>query len=209
MSLPPPNPSWQAYAPAFRRDAHQLIAWGYRDALPRIHCDNQEEEITGFIAEAIEDVLLNPSTLRRFDRYSLKDEKPVRGEGRTGKRKRRLDIVIERTGRPRANYIFEAKRLKQSSHPLRVYIGSDGLGRFVTGATYAAGLPEAAMIAYVQNRQPQEWKADLDEAIAPIQLEQSNTVEELETCWFGRHQRTDGTAIEIHHIFLDCTAPSS
>ena len=36
-----------AYDYGFRRDAHQLIAWGYQDALSAIHCKLLEEEITG------------------------------------------------------------------------------------------------------------------------------------------------------------------
>jgi hypothetical protein len=43
-----------SYDYGFRRDAHQLLAWGYQDALAEIHCNLQEEEITGLIVAAIE-----------------------------------------------------------------------------------------------------------------------------------------------------------
>ena len=36
-----------SYDYGFRRDAHQLLAWGYQDDLAELHCNLQEEEITG------------------------------------------------------------------------------------------------------------------------------------------------------------------
>jgi hypothetical protein len=48
-----------SYDYGFRRDAHQLLVWGYQHALPEIYCNLQEEEITGLIVEAIEKRLDN------------------------------------------------------------------------------------------------------------------------------------------------------
>ncbi len=105
MSQPFSNSSWQAYTPAFRHDAHQLLALGYQDALPKIHCACDEPEIDGYIAEAIEDIINDPyrPDAKRYERYSIKPQHPVRGEGRVGNSKRKLDIVIELTIHPRAN----------------------------------------------------------------------------------------------------------
>ncbi len=83
-----------SYDYGFRRDAHQLLAWGYQDALLEIHCNLTEEEITGLIVEAIEERLNNPSTPEKFDRYSIDEEKPIAVEGRKGKKRRRLDLVV-------------------------------------------------------------------------------------------------------------------
>ena len=47
-----------AYDYGFRRDAHQLIAWGYQDALSAIHCKLLEEEITGLIVLSMKRSLL-------------------------------------------------------------------------------------------------------------------------------------------------------
>lgn len=41
----------------FRKDAHQLLAWGYEDARSQINADNEETDITGFIASKIENRL--------------------------------------------------------------------------------------------------------------------------------------------------------
>ena len=35
----------QCFDYGLRRDAHQLLAWGYQDALHKIHCKLEEEEI--------------------------------------------------------------------------------------------------------------------------------------------------------------------
>jgi hypothetical protein len=88
------KPFQNAYSYGLRRAAHQLLVWGYQDAKTHIHCDLQEEEITGLIVESIENRLDNISTPTRFNRYSLADEKPISGEGRKGKRRRKLDLVV-------------------------------------------------------------------------------------------------------------------
>jgi hypothetical protein len=102
-----------SYDYGFRRDVHQLLAWGYQGALPEIHCNLQEEEIT------MEERLDSPSTPEKFDRYSVDEEKPIAVEGRKGKKRRRLDlVVVSGHRRPRPKYIFEAKRLRKNSYPI-------------------------------------------------------------------------------------------
>jgi hypothetical protein len=95
----------------FRREAHRLIALGYEKSRCKINCKLEETEITGFICEKIEEQLIIDS---RLFRYSLKEDNPTQGENRTGKSRRRLDIVIQCShSTPRQNYIFEAKRSRQ------------------------------------------------------------------------------------------------
>ena len=132
-----------AYFYGFRRDAHQLLAWGHQEALQQIHCDLEEEQITGLIVEAMREKLKDIAIPERFcDRYSVGEEKPLAVEGRTGKHRRKLDIVVEsnlpREVRP--EYIFESKRLRKKSRqlqkggfPIGEYVGEDGLQCFVKG----------------------------------------------------------------------------
>lgn len=156
------------YDSSFRPDAHQLLAWGYEDALPKIHCTLKEEEITGFIAEAIEERLDEPSTPRKFRRYDIHEEKPIAVEGRTGKKRRRLDLVIicsHGCPSPRPQYIFEAKRLRKNGYPIGKYIGEDGLQCFIKGI-YASEYPEGTMIGYVQSDAPSYWESELKRSFA-------------------------------------------
>src|SRR4051794_24527340 len=113
---------WSSYEQSFREDAHQLLAWGYQDSRHRISSELEEPDITGFIVEAIEVRLNAPDIDERFDRYCIKEDNPAPGEGRTGKRRRRMDVIVECTHRPRPKvrpkFIFEAKRLRRPSHPI-------------------------------------------------------------------------------------------
>src|SRR5438067_2223501 len=108
------DPAWSNYLVAFRRDAHQLLVWGYEDARPLIKPDHEEEEITGFIAEAIDRRLDDPATPDYWDRYDIREEPRVRNSGKTGKRRKRLDIIVRSSAmKPRPEFMFEAKRLKK------------------------------------------------------------------------------------------------
>jgi len=151
-----------AYNNKFRQDAHQLVAWGYKDALSQIYSDLVEEEITGLIVEAIEKRLDDPYTPERFERYSIDEEKPIAVEGRKGKRRRRLDlVVVSGHFRPRPKYIFEAKRLRKNGYPIGKYVGEGGLQCFVQGV-YASEHPEAAMIGYLQSDNAIYWETELN-----------------------------------------------
>jgi hypothetical protein len=206
-----------AYFYGFRRDAHQLLAWGHQEALPQIHCNLTEEEITGLIIEAMREKLKDPTIPERFyDRYSVGEEKPLAVEGRTGKRRRKLDIVVEsnlpREIRP--EYIFEAKRLRKNGYPIGKYVGKDGLQCFVKGV-YASQYPEAAMVGYVQSDAASYWESELkrsfDEDIHKdlciIQLLQKvKVLSSIPDVWVSEHERVTGSSIAIYHIFFNCSA---
>ena len=120
-----------------------------------------EEEITGLIVEAIEKKLDAPFLPERLDRYSVGEEKPIAVEGRTGKRRRRLDlVVISGQNRPRPKYIFEAKRLRKNGYSISRYLCEDGLQCYIN-RVYASQYPEAAMIAYVQSDTLSYWENEL------------------------------------------------
>ncbi len=205
------NSHWKKlYETSFRKDAHQLLAWGYEDSLSKIHRNLQEEEITGFIGEAIEERLNDPNTDQRFDRYSLHIEKPISSQGRTGKQRLRLDIVIEDSGlRPRTEYIFEAKRLCKGSHSIGKYTGKDGMQCFINGR-YASQYPEAGMIGYLQSDNYNYWENELTRKLNEAHNNQLHQLQCIEITpslgheYLSKHQRTSGQPITIYHIFLDC-----
>lgn len=199
---------------AFRRDVRKLLAWGYEDSREKINSKREETEITGFIVEAIDNRLVAPQTPDEFDRYTVSEDKPIPSNSLTGKSRRRLDIVIENNlGKARLKYVFEAKRLFTVSHPIGKYTGSEGLQRFITGQ-YASQYPEAGMIGYVQNRTSDYWQEQLHDSFIN---DKSNTLHitahlnkieillSLPNEWLSKHRRNDNSAIDIYHIFLDCT----
>lgn len=209
-----------SYFYGLRRDAHQLLAWGHEQALPKIHCNLAEEEITGLIVEAMREKLKDSTIPERFfDRYSVGEEKPLAVEGRTGKHRRKLDIVVEsnlpREVRP--EYIFEAKRLRKNGYPVGNYIGVDGLLCFVEGV-YASQYPEAAMVGYIQNSVASYWISELkrrfdrdkdkknDLRIVRF-LKKAQVLSSMPNVWFSEHERKDGDSITIYHIFLNCSDP--
>lgn len=207
----PRKPDWTVYETYFRRDALQLLAWGHEDARPKILNDLEEPDITGFISEAIDKRLMSFRTPARFDRYALKEENPVPGEDRTGKRRRRLDIVIERAQRgPRPRYVFEAKRLHRSGHTIKTYCGEKGLLRFIQGK-YATEYPEAAMVGYIQSDTPAHWIEKLTEAFAEDHelriskdLNKEIVLESLTETWVSEHTRENLNPITLYHIMLVC-----
>jgi hypothetical protein len=207
-----------SYSYGFRRDAHQLLAWGYQDASEEIHCNLQEEEITGLIAEAMERRLDHPFTPEKFDRYYVDEEKPIAVEGRKGKKRRRLDlVVVSGHSRPRPKYIFEAKRLRKNGYPIGKYTGEDGLQCFVKGV-YASQYPEAAMVGYVQSDAISYWESELKRNLGEglkndlrtIQLLQRvEVLSSMPNVWVSEHERITGCSIAVYHIFLNCSASST
>ena len=209
---------WESYDESFREDAHQLLAWGYEGARHRITSSLEETEITGFIVEAIEVRLSSPEVDERFDRYCVKEDNPAPGEGRTGKRRRRMDVLVECTSRPRdkprPRYILEAKRLRRPSHRIDYYAGDEGVKRFVTGL-YASDCPEVAMVGYVQSDDARYWMERLEELFdndsadeyrVREKLSETRVIPDLPDEWGSGHLRINGTSVMIYHVLLDCTS---
>lgn len=203
---------YEAYSDSFRAHVFQLLAWGHADARARINADSEETEVTGFIAEAIEDRIDDPRVDEVYMFFVVKDDPPVRAEGRVGKRRRRVDIILESTERrPHPRYIFEGKRIGEGNSIGR-YIGVDGLELYVQG-TYAERYTEAAMVGYVQSHDAGYWYTRLEQAFARNQqglavlsaLTPSVIVKDLPHCWSSDHGRPQGKSIRMAHVFLDCT----
>ena len=216
-----------AYFYGFRRDAHQILAWGHQEALQQIHCDLEEEQITGLIVEAMREKLKDTAIPERFcDRYSVGEEKPLAVEGRTGKHRRKLDIVVEsnlpREVRP--EYIFESKRLRKKSRqlqkggfPIGEYVGEDGLQCFVKGI-YASQYPEAAMVGYVQSDTASYWESELkrrfdedtnNDLRITQRLQKVQVLFSMPDVWISEHERITGSVIAVYHILLNCSASSA
>ena len=179
-----------------------------------------EEEITGLIVEAMREKLKDTAIPERFyERYSVGEEKLLAVEGRTGKYRRRLDIVVESNSprEVRPEYIFEAKRLRKNGYPIGEYVGKDGLQCFIKGV-YASQYPEAAMIGYDQSGDTSHWETELkrsfdidrhsDLRIKQL-LQRVQVLPSMSDVWASEHEREEHDSIIVYHIFLNCSATSA
>lgn len=201
-----------SFSSAFRRKVHTLIHWGYRDALSKItHNSHEETAITGYISKAINHRLRHIDCPEWCEDFSVKDDPPVETEGREGRARLRPDLIIEGTMRGRPEYIFEAKRLQKKVSGAGEYLGSGGLGCFLTGK-YADRYDEAAMLGYVQNDCLGDWqnvlqkkinqKKSLLQLISPPQ--NIEVISDFPNEWMTGHRREGiGRPISIFHILLD------
>jgi hypothetical protein len=201
--------------PSVREDVLQLIAWGFQGAQDEIRQLVLEEDITGLIRKHINDKLDDEELPIRFRLYSAKGEDHVDDTGKLGKKRPRVDILIEcSVGRlPRKRYRFEAKRcarnLFNSKYKIEWY--AEGIAEFVAGI-YARHDPEAGMLGLMQSDRAQYWKKDLsahldkDPALAcQSGLTDVNLIADLPDVAVSQHKRVDGSLIDLYHIFLDCT----
>jgi hypothetical protein len=202
------------YDKAFRKDTHQLLAWGYEDIRLQINSSLLEEQITGLIIEGILKRLDDPKTPSKYRRYDVREEDYVRGGNSQGRDRQRLDIVIVCSAvLPRPTFIFEAKLLRKNGFPIGKYTGDGGMQCFIRGE-YAADNHCAAMIGYIQSDNAYRWAKELQRSfnndthgILKIKqsLQQCLVIPELPSEWLSIHERENNDNIEIHHIFLDCT----
>lgn len=211
-TLEPDGNYFGAYSLSFRTQVHQIISWGFQDALKMIKSSDEEETaITGFIAEAIDDRFLmnSPAWL---EHYCVKDDPPIRKQGASGRSRPRSDLIIQANFLGRPEYIFEAKRLSKNGFGTDKYIGAEGLGRFVNGL-YAKRYDEAGMLGYVQSDSLAHWKnnirVSIDSHASPLCLKSAQhdetVLEDFPFEWISEHERTTlGRPINIHHILLNC-----
>jgi len=202
----------------FRKDVHQLIAWGVEDAKSKIENTEAEEKITNFIRNAIRDKLR--STRERWWRnYDVHNEEPISSENRTGNDRREIDLLIKWVTRiQQPEYVFEAKPLNYVKKYQRTgnYVDNEGMGRFIKGeyADYTASYPEVGMLGYVLSNTPEQWCAWLQEAISKkskaLKLVESSQqdVKVIDTFpleWISKHKRCSARhPVTIYHILLNC-----
>ncbi len=211
---------WDDYLAVLREDAHQLLAWGYADTRAELPTARDEYDLMGLIAQAMDRRTNDPRTPERFSLYSVRPEHPFSPCGERGKDRRKLDIQIERSGRPKRYFTFEAKRLRDDtrasvSASLAHYLGEEGVGRFV-GGYYATESTEAAMVGCVQAHNPTFWFDRVEKAFAEDRASGKNVFRLRED--FRRepvipdipdeavtvHERNALPPLRLYQVFLDC-----
>lgn len=203
----------------FRKHAHLLIAWGHKAIKSKLitTSEDDEEKITGLLAEAIEDILLADKIPWCSD-YEVFNESPISGGQRLGKDRRKTDLFVKflaRKGRPK--YVFEAKPQNYIKIHQRTgyYVGSEGIERFLEGeyADYTSAYPEVGMLAYVLSDSVAIWQSRLKKAIDRHQRqlrliapqEDVIIVDEFQYEWCSQHKRSSSDAtLTIYHLLLDC-----
>lgn len=201
------------YWSTYRQHIHTLLAWGYADSRNRVQAKHDEPAITGFIAEAIQDRLDSPDSPLWCNQIAIKDDPPIPGGGRTGRKRWRPDLIFESVERrPRPRYHFEAKRLRKQQS-INEYLGEDGLQCFLSGR-YAHESDEAGMLGYIQCDNIRIWVERLQLAIDQdcqgkneiLLLSPQRNVQIVDAFpqeWMSKHDRHTGKSIVIHHILLD------
>ena len=216
MNQPPPNIlSYEWGWDNIRRDVFQLVAWGYKRKEKEIRQRRLEEDITGLIRKGINETLdeLDDDLLPRFQLYSAHNEDPVDDHGKSGKQRPRVDVLIECSGsRPRKRYRLEAKRCARKKYKGKYKIDwyVQGISAFLNGL-YAKDSPEGGLLGLMQSDDAKYWKNELsrklkDDASLCCQssLSEAESMPDLPGVTVSAHQRSDGSAIDLYHVFLDC-----
>jgi hypothetical protein len=143
--------------------AIQLLKLGHGKLNAGSFAKSQEEDITGKLKEAIENVIEADADAPTWvNRYTVYDEEKPTGTPKLGKKRPRIDITIKRRWKLREThprFRFEAKRLKADNR-ITPYFGKEGIGCFLRGI-YPLTHPEAGMIGYVQAGKLTDWQQRL------------------------------------------------
>lgn len=196
------------YWKAFRQKAHRLLGEGYQAAFGKIRQKEWEEDaITEFIVGQTRNRLdeLKWTSFGYFN-FEVQEQFPVNRQGRHGKNRQKIDIVIRcpQQGNATAVFAFEAKRLRVNGFPIGLYTGDEGMGCFLNDE-YAENMPEAAMVAYFQDKDASHWEKQLRTKLSKTILLKSVSIESTLPVEFkSEHTRSSGNEIGIYHIFLDC-----
>ena len=193
---------------SLRRHAHQLIAAGYALLTPSVYATWKEPDITGELCRAMSDYMASDDAPGWIIQYALRDDPKLNVPGKHGESRPRIDIELERVQRgPRPLFRFEAKRLGPN-HPVGKYLGSEGLGAFLTGY-YPLTHPEAGMLGYIQERDIPHWchalkaalAANADQRLTAGGMTEDKQAPGLAT-WRTQHQDTQGDTISLWHSLL-------
>ncbi len=195
---------------AFRRHCHKLLAIGYEQAISRIkNGPDEETDITGYLCEAIEEWFRTHS--QDSFCFFIREDPPIGGTERTGKRRLRTDLIIGYAAGDRPEFYFEAKRLHRTKAGAARYSGLEGMGCFISGR-YANRYREVAMIGYVQSDTLDHWHGTLQSKIETDQRQLK--VESIEKRvffsdsfpleWASVHRRKGSMSVRVFHILLDC-----
>jgi hypothetical protein len=166
MDKSPPAPEVELrieHRQALCGHAIELLKLGHGKLDAASFAISQEEDITGKLKEAIENLIeVVPDAPAWVDRYTVYDEEKPSGTPKLGKKRPRIDITIKRRWKLREShprFRFEAKRLKADNR-ITPYFGKEGIGCFLRGF-YPLTHPEAGMIGYVQAGTLAYWQQRL------------------------------------------------
>ncbi len=216
MNQPPPNILSHEWGwDNIRRDVFQLVAWGYKRKEKEIRQRRLEEDITGLIRKGINETLdeLDDDLLPRFQLYSAHNEDPVDDHGKSGKQRPRVDVLIECSGsQPRKRYRLEAKRCARKKYRGKYKIDwyVQGISAFLNGL-YAKDSPEGGLLGLMQSDDAKYWKNELSRKLkrdtslcCQSPLSEVESTPDLLGITVSVHQRSNGSAIDLYHVFLDC-----
>ncbi len=208
-------PDRDEYTPQFRRQCHQLIAFGYGAIRGESHSESEEDFITQRLRQAIQIGQRDGALPRWADRYFVHDQLPIDVPGVAGKDRPKIDIHFESNeARRRPVYHFEAKRLRTAdTHSVSEYVGRPGLGMFLT-EQYGRMGNEGGMLGYVQSESPTHWAERIGRKLHPDapgnhRLTADGAwagfplIAELEHTYATRHTRPTLGNIAIYHTLLD------
>lgn len=204
------------YEQAFTRRAHQLLFWGYQQARNRFNEGIEEDDISQYIFEKIVDILEWSDKLpEEYHRFDVHNEAPSRDGGRTGRRRKKIDILLVdcNTRQPRYKLCCEAKRLSTSGgFNIKKYT-DDGMMRFIR-EEYAAEYSFASMLGYIQTNDANYWYSELKKRLADLESTDIQVTTPLTECqiitdipqeWKSEHGRITRSSILLYHIFFDCS----
>ena len=218
ISTRPTKPSKESvdseeYYKGFRNKVFKLLKMGYDHLDSVTFKDSEEPDITGELVKQIREVIQDRSSPAWAWNFAVHEDPPVNVIGRLGKRRPRLDIELELTGRgPHPRYPFEAKRLSGKTFGARKYLGEGGLMDFLCGK-YASKQSEAGMLGYVQSDSENYW-ADEIKMQFKLKISQMRiypggnwcSVQDLDIfshCYRSKHNRTSvGKPITMYHVLL-------
>jgi hypothetical protein len=192
-----------AYRRRFVKTVHRVLAEGHRRLVATTTLVQKEETaITGLLVDEIVALLESRDCPQGAEHFAVHDDRPESGDDVEGRRRPRIDIVVERTGRgPRPRFHFEAKRLNRSGS-VAEYVGERGMGCFLSGK-YAKDEPDAGMLGYVQRDTPEDWAARLATKLARVGWAQHSLDASLLHSYRSSHTRY-GRPFEIFHMLLVC-----
>jgi hypothetical protein len=204
-----------AYRLAFVRNCLILIVQAHERLDTHSLATAEEPHITGELVRSAKSLLESPEVESWMEHIEVLDDPPQNATNRYGKKRPRIDIEFVTTGRgKRPRFLLEAKRLYRSDS-VSEYFGAGGLQMFVQGH-YAAELPSAGMLGYVQSATCATWLGRLTSGFADrrtkigsgdtLEWEPAGLGDEgLDGVRVSRHQRTlqHLGRVEIFHLLLD------
>lgn len=155
----------EEYRAAFLRRGFEILSRGYGRMNSGDFAGAQEPEITGELVRCMKEVIEDPEAPLWMIHFDVSDDPPLNTGERLGKKRRRVDIELFRTGRglhPRVH--LEAKRLCSASS-VGEYTGKDGLGLFLAGE-YGFQQNDGGMLGYVQRDSASFWNMKIEAALS-------------------------------------------